>query len=388
VTRSYLKKAFFTAFLLSFFLNPRLFFPGEKLLAIRGARVLKSDGLFWERCQVVIEKGIIKEVGPEVAIPEGAAVIEGENKWLIPGLMDVFICPTTLAKEKPEKSDYFNPQEKMVDVLDPEKYSTRSPQAWEIFKIHQEKFKDALKAGVTTLLLVPDKTRIISGLAGIIKLKHLFLQDSVLSDTLALKIGLERKSVEGLRSHMGVVWGIREFFLRQEYTSPVLFETNNEEEIARALSLQDEFGLKCIFLGKMSARSSYGEITRRKIPVLLSSPALTEVDSFVKNLKELLNSGPDLALFTDVNALNPLKVLISLTPWFRSGGVQEKDIYRLITSNFARIIGLDPRLGSIEKGKDADLVLLNGDPFQPATEIEKVFIEGKLVFDSQQSHSR
>ena len=365
------------------FYNPSLLFQDEKPLVIKGVRVLKIDGLFWGGCQVVIEKGKIKEVGPEATVPEGASIIEGQDKWLMPGLIDIFVCPTTLAKEKPEKPDYFCPQDKIIDLLNPEKYSLQSPQVWEIIKIHKEKFRDALKSGITTLLAVPDKTKVVSGLAGIIKLKRSFPDDSIILDSFALKIGLERKKVVGLQSHMGIVWGIREMFLKERYPGPVLFGTNTEEEIALALSILDEFKLQAIFFGKMDCPSSFSEIAIRKIPLILCSPTLAEVEGFTKRLKAMLNLGLEPALYSEGNILNPLKVLISLKPWLQEEKIQEKELYDLITVNFARTFGLEKRLGSIEKGKDADFVLLDGDPLKPMTKVEKVFIEGELVYEAE-----
>lgn len=392
--------------LLPFFAFFCVAFPMEKPLVLRGAKVLSVGGTYLEGCSVVIEGEKIRYVGPEVKIPEGARILECRDRWIIPGLIDVFVCPTKLAKEKPEKSDFFTPQERILDLLDPAKYTEplRRQEGWEILKIHKGKFQEAVRSGVTTLLVIPDKTKVVSGLAGIFKLKPTFMDEAVVNESFALKIGVDRKAAEGLRTQMGVIWGTRELFLKRKDALekkgekkenadgdifsrvfskklPVLFETNAEEEIARAISLKQEFGLAAIFFGKLACPSAYQEMARENIPVILSSPQAAEADDWIENLTTMINLGLDRCLSSEGNVLNPLKIMNSLIPWFREAKIQDQEIYGLMTSDFAKILGLAHRIGSIEKGKDADLVVLSGDPLKPMAKVEKVIIEGKVIYD-------
>ena len=61
-------------------------------------------------------------------------------------------------------------------------------------------------------------------------------------------------------------------------------------------------------------------------------------------------------------------------------GVSQEDALKAITWNHARIMGIEDRVGSIEKGKDADLVVLSGLPFDSATKVEAVVINGKIAW--------
>jgi imidazolonepropionase-like amidohydrolase len=406
VNKKYILLAALFSFLVVSF-SSNLAASNEKILVLRGARVLSPDGIFLKDCQVIIENGKIQAVGSSTKNPQGASTIDAQGKWLIPGLIDVFICPNKIAKEKSEKLDYFTPEHKILDILNPAKYPTIGSDGWEIYKIHTGKFKEALKSGITTLVVIPDQTRIVSGLAGIFKLKNLSMENSVLSDSFALKIGFDRKSTEGLKSHMGILWGIRELFLKAQVMSeenkdkeqnaakqilsqvlsqnlPVLFETNTEEEVARALSLQQEFKLKSIFFGKLACPAAFEEISQAKIPILLALPSLAEVDNFLENFKKMRSQSLEVALFSSDNSLNPLKALISLRPWLEEAKITENEIYNLITINSAKIAGFSQKIGSIEKGRDADLILLNGNPLQPMTKVEKVFIEGRILYDLEE----
>ena len=66
-------------------------------------------------------------------------------------------------------------------------------------------------------------------------------------------------------------------------------------------------------------------------------------------------------------------------------GMDPLEALKAVTINPARWAGLEDRIGSIEEGKDADLVLFDGDPFDVFTEVEMVFIDGELVFDASAS---
>ena len=63
-------------------------------------------------------------------------------------------------------------------------------------------------------------------------------------------------------------------------------------------------------------------------------------------------------------------------------GLDRDTAVAAMTLNPARVLGLDDRLGSIDEGKDANLVFWSGDPFQPGTEIQAVMLEGDIVFES------
>ena len=68
------------------------------------------------------------------------------------------------------------------------------------------------------------------------------------------------------------------------------------------------------------------------------------------------------------------------------GGMDSEEALKAITINAAEVLGVANRIGSIEKGKDADLVIMSGDPLHYLTRVEKVIINGEIVFEKQKQN--
>ena len=68
------------------------------------------------------------------------------------------------------------------------------------------------------------------------------------------------------------------------------------------------------------------------------------------------------------------------------GGMDRDEALKAITIHAAEILGVADRIGSIEKGKDADLVMMSGDPFHYLTRVEEVFINGETVFEKKEQN--
>ena len=398
------RKVIFSYFIFLFMFSAFILmaYPQEKPVLIQNARILLPDHDFHESIDVFIKNGIIHFVGQSLKVPEQAEIIDASGKWMIPGLMDIFIYPSKVPEKNPKMSDYFTPDEMILDTVNPAKYPYRSREVYEIFKLHKEKFQDALKSGITTLFVIPGDEKIVGGLAGVFKPKHLFMEGNILSDRCGLKIGFSRKKVQGLMSHMSIVWKIRELFLTEQNKlnesgnpgmekpffifsdvfsrqMPVLFEVNTEEEAARALSLVKEFGLRAVFFGNLDAPFSYPAIAKENIPVILKCPDDENWDRFTRNFVLMKKTGLKSSIYSGNNNLKLLKLLPILHLWFSKAGISDRVWLESIFINFAEILGLSSRLGSIEAGKDADLVLLGDNPLKPLSNVEMVMVDGESV---------
>ena len=128
----------------------------------------------------------------------------------------------------------------------------------------------------------------------------------------------------------------------------------------------------------------FQELKRRKIPVVYGP-----VDSFAykvelkhenwRNIRHLIASGVDFGLMSD-HPVTLARQLLLQTRWFIRAGLSKQDAIELISRKNARILGIDDRIGTIEKGKWASFTCWNGDPFDLANYPVAVYGEGELRF--------
>ncbi len=114
-------------------------------------------------------------------------------------------------------------------------------------------------------------------------------------------------------------------------------------------------------------------------PLLTFASKLELRDMTMHSLKILVEKGVLTALMCD-HPVIPLEFASVQAAAAMRYGLNEEELIKMLTINPAKILGLEERLGSIEVNKDADLVVWSGHPFDMKSVVEKVFIDGKLVY--------
>ncbi len=161
------------------------------------------------------------------------------------------------------------------------------------------------------------------------------------------------------------------------------------DDIAALLRLVDEFKIKIVVdhAGNVHKPDIYQELKRRKIPVVYGP-----IDSFAykvelkhenwRNLRHLIKSKVEFGLMSD-HPVTLARQLLLQTRWFMRAGLSKQDALELISFKNARILGIDDRLGTIEKGKWASFSCWSGDPFDLGNYPQAVYGEGQLLFSDQ-----
>jgi imidazolonepropionase-like amidohydrolase len=158
------------------------------------------------------------------------------------------------------------------------------------------------------------------------------------------------------------------------------------DDIAALLRLVDEFKINVTVdhAGDVHRPEIFRELKKRKIPVVYGP-----IDSFAykvelkhedrRNVRYLVQSGVEFGLMTD-HPVTLARQLLMQTRWFLRAGLSKQQAIELISRRNAKILGIDDRLGTLEKGKWASFVCWNGDPFDLASYPVAVYGEGQLLY--------
>jgi imidazolonepropionase-like amidohydrolase len=162
---------------------------------------------------------------------------------------------------------------------------------------------------------------------------------------------------------------------------PLAVNANRASDLLAALRLADEFHLKLILMGAAEGWRVAAELAARRVPVIVKP--LTDIPSFdalgasLENAARLSRAGVPLVLssFDTHNARNLRQEAGNAISY----GLDREAALQAVTLEPARVWGVADRLGSLDVGKDADVVVWSGDPFELTTGAERVFIAGREV---------
>ncbi|HXV98190.1 MAG TPA: amidohydrolase family protein, partial [Anaerolineae bacterium] len=163
-----------------------------------------------------------------------------------------------------------------------------------------------------------------------------------------------------------------------------LIYANKTNDMMNAIRLSKEFGFKLVLEGAAEAYRLTDEIKAAKAEVILHATMARNGGDMVNMTREsaalLTAAGIPVSIETGYEGYVPkTRVLLHEAAQAMVHGLGYEDAIKAVTIQPARLLGLDTRIGSIEVGKDADLVLYNGDPFEYLTKVCYVLIEGKVV---------
>ena len=397
--------------------------PAE-LVAFVGAEVHRvSVGSL--RGTVLVEDGLIKAVGPvhEIAVPADASVRDLSGKVLIPGLVDthshIGIYPRPAVPAHADGNDFSKPVQPQLRALDgiwPDDPGIRM----------------AVAGGITTANIMPGSGSVVSGQTAYVKLRGDSIEEMLIAGPDDVQGGMKMANGENPKrrgaekgtspgTRMGIAALQRDLFIRarayrekwethrnkltrgEETEAPernlelepiveildgrrtVHYHTHRSDDIMTALRLQREFGFDLVLQHGTEAWKVADEIARAGVPIsilMLDSPGgKLEASRFRLDYGATLErAGVLVAIHTD-DFVTPSRLLLRSGALALRGGMSEAGALRALTLNPARMLRLGDRIGSIEVGKDADLVILSGPPFSLYTQVLETWIEGKRVFD-------
>lgn len=165
---------------------------------------------------------------------------------------------------------------------------------------------------------------------------------------------------------------------------PLLITANRAQDIITALRLAKEFNIKIVLDGASEAYLVLDQIKAAGVPVILH-PTMARAAGEQENLSmetaaALRRAGILVALQSGYESYVPkTRVVLFEAAMAAANGLSLTDALSTITIDAARILGISNRVGSLEAGKDADLALFDGDPFEYTTHVTTVIINGQVV---------
>ncbi len=169
---------------------------------------------------------------------------------------------------------------------------------------------------------------------------------------------------------------------------PVRLEAHREDDVANALKLREEFDLRLVLDGASAAKAQIKSLVDQGIPLVLGPTLeLDDVPAYRKDrakdyLTALVRKSTPWALATFGTQPRSSRFLRVQAAAAVAQGVAPEEVLKAITCNAAKILGVDDRLGTIEPGKQADLVVFAGDPLDPSVRVRLVISKGKVILDT------
>ena len=360
-------------------------------LALRAGRIwTATDGIITDGV-IIIKNGKIQAVRKKPDVPAGMKLLDFSGKDVMPGLIDAH-CHIGLSL------DIFSEIDETVLAVTPDM------QILDAFNPLADDVKKALSSGVTTVLLAPGNRNPIAGQTAVVKLYGKKTKDRVLKRSAGVKFSLRDEALMADRrptSRAGLLALIREELnnakthkedkpdLRSAVLTsvvdanfPVYICAYTVDEIAAAVTLVDEYDLNAVLIGARQGDEVTKLIAGQNIPVIYSPLLLFSRDKDLKRVVKMADGGIKVA-FSSTAPRTPLSDLRTSAITAVKYGLNPEVALKSLTINAAQILGVSKRVGSIQKGKDADLVILNGDPLQPTSTVEMVIINGNIVYQRQ-----
>ena len=374
------------------------------LLAITNARIHTVSGPTIERGTIVVGAGKIVAVGADVQVPAGARVIDAAGRIVTPGWIEsstnigiVEISSSaegTADQRTTDKElsaafnvlDSFNPQSAVIPVtrVDGITRAMVAPAGTgnviegqgAIFDLGGEQVPNSVtKAPAAMFAALGEAGAGVSGgsrVSAILRLREA-LQDAIdFADHRAAWDIARRRGYARGRLDLEALRPV----IRGEI--PLAVEANRASDLLAAIRLAEEFKLKLVLLGAAEGWMVAGELAQKKIPVvvkpLTNIPTFDALGASLENAARLQRAGVKLVLstFETHNARNLRQEAGNAV----ANGLDREAALRAVTLNAAETWDIGDRTGSLEVGKDADLVIWSGDPFEVTTSAERVFIRG------------
>jgi len=394
-----------------------------EMLLIKNGRIITMTGTDYENGYILIDEGKIVEVGEypsglkkEILKSDKLSIIDAKNKYVLPGLVDahchVGMWEDAVGFEGDDGNEMTDPVTPHLRAIDAVYHLDRA-------------FVEAYQNGVTTVVTGPGSANVIGGQFAALKTYGRRIEDMVVKSPVAIKVAFgenpkvvynERKMAPTTRMATAAI--LRESLLKaleykgmlDEYNEnkeendkpdydikmeallgvvnkeiPVKAHAHRADDILTAIRIAKEFDLKMTIEHCTEGHLIADILSDEGIPAIVG-PYLTDRSKIeLRNLSlttpgVLSKAGVKVAIMSDHPCM-PVQYLALAAAMAVREGMDEAEALKAITINAAEITGIDDRVGSIEPGKDADIAIFDGHPFEIRSKVVNTIINGKVVYE-------
>lgn len=365
---------------------------------------MDSDLKVINKGQIIIENGTISAIGENLHIPEDAEIIDVHGGFLMPGLIDahchIGLYEPSIGNASSGGNEAVNPvtpELRAIDGINP-----RDPA-----------FNEALMSGVTMVCTGPGSANVIGGTFATLKTYGKTLDSMIVNPCTAMKIafGENPKRVYGEQkksptTKMAIAATLREslfkakaylnkenkeFDMKMDALSKVLTgelfvkaHAHRADDIVTAIRIAKEFGLTLSIEHCTEGYMITDELKTADIKSILLGPNLsfrTKIEtqnSTFKSASILEKEGFDVAIITD-HPVIPLKNLMICAAMAAREGLDCEEALKCVTINAAKAINEEKRTGSLKVGKDADILVYSGHPFDLRNTLNFISVNGEII---------
>lgn len=347
--------------------------PAEPLV-LRGARLATITRGEIPAGTLLVRDGRIAAIGRNLDLPPDARVLDWPGEFVVaPGFIDLHSHLASVF-EIDELTESVTPHVRAVEA-----FSSTHPDV-----------EAALRSGVTLVALAPGHGNLVAGRAALLRLNGGRLDRMILDDAGPLKLSLGDEALRPDREPTSRTGALR--LLRSLLRDPAsevsrtllregriaMIHARKSADILRAVELQEAWSFRAFLVHADEAPKVADRLKNAGVSVAYGPLTVADLEERLGGPARLAKAGVRLAFVSDAPATSEEQLRLTAILAVRAG-LDAETALRALTLSPAEMLGLQDRFGSLEEGREADLVVYSGHPLSPASDVEAVIVAGRIV---------